>query len=1031
MRRAASITTETTEIRTISGWSVVWVFLILSICIVVVGYVGFETYKNKIKEDIHKQLLAITKIKTEQIVIWRNERLRDGIYTYKNPFIAMHMETYLDNGASKTEKNILYEQLISLREDQFFTRVILADRNGAVLLSTEEDRPVAGISIDTAIEPVFKRAMASNDIAISDLYLDMYNTVRLTVVVPISKRHHVKGGIVGDVIGAVLLDTNPYAGLFSSIQTWPIESSTAETLLIRRDGNEVLYLNELRHKKGTALMFRLPIDVSKQLPAAMAAMGQQGVVEGYDYRGHSVLAAIMPVPDTMWFIVSKIDRDEVYKPVVTSSKVFGVITVLLWALSGIGIGFIWQKRNISVIQRQYDSEERFRMVFDNAAIGIALSDKDYRFIDVNNKLCQMLEYTTDELRGMALKDISHPDDLNQGMELVDKRTELLNKLFNSRIPSLRIEKRYISKTGKILWVSSIVSIIRYAKGQLCVVTVIEDITLRKEMEAKLLRSNRLYDVLSRVNQSIVRIKDYAVLFKEICRICVEYGGFTTAWIGLRERETLSVKPAAFAGITEEELNGIVSCIVNRPNGTCPIVAVIRDDKAFICNNMATDHAVAICRNEALNRGYLSLGSFPIRKRGVAIGMLSLGVSQKDFFLDQEVKLMEEVVSNVSFALEAMEDELARKIFEQTTEKELKRNKMILDVSMDGYMLIDQTGNIREVNRAFSDLLGYSIDELCSMSVPDIDIGQTNAEIFELIKQIVREGHKKFETVLRHKDNRSVYVEVSVNCIELDGKIMLFSFHNDVTDKKHRDKMFLLSHRKAQMGEMLNIIAHQWKQPISAISSSVNKLKVELMFGTIDERVLKASIEKIDLLVQHMSQTIIDFSAFFRPKQDKDVSDIKSIIQKALDITGEQYNAKGIEICLICQSDTRIEIYANELIQVFLSILENAREAFEGRMVSAPMISISIHEDDTNVVVEIADNAGGISPGIMDNIFLPYYTTKEEFNGTGLGLYMANMIIEEHCHGKLVVRNIEDGASFTVELPKYEKAQSRSVRRQEA
>ncbi|KJU81700.1 ATP-binding region, ATPase-like domain protein [Candidatus Magnetobacterium bavaricum] len=103
--------------------------------------------------------------------------------------------------------------------------------------------------------------------------------------------------------------------------------------------------------------------------------------------------------------------------------------------------------------------------------------------------------------------------------------------------------------------------------------------------------------------------------------------------------------------------------------------------------------------------------------------------------------------------------------------------------------------------------------------------------------------------------------------------------------------------------------------------------------------------------------------------------------------------------------------------MFLSILENARDAFEGKSVASPKISIDIYDRDALVVTEIKDNAGGISPDVMDNMFLPYYTTKGELNGTGLGLYMANMIIEEHCHGKLYAKNIDGGAIFIVELPK--------------
>ncbi|MBF0339266.1 MAG: PAS domain S-box protein [Nitrospirae bacterium] len=997
--------------RGISGWSAIWIFVILGICIVLVGYAAFDIQKGHIKGHIQKELLTITRIKIEQIATWRNERLMDATDIHNNPLLAVHTEEYINDRRSETKRELLYARLISMKENHMFIRVMLTDGNGTVILSTQEDSSGGSSSIEMSIKSAFKMAMKSKDVVMSDLYLDTHNVIRLSLVIPILKRESTKGEIAGEVIGVFLVDVDPYDGFFSLVQTWPVESNTAETLLIRREGSDVVYLNELRHRKGTALVFRLPIDRYKRLPAAMVALGQRGVVEGYDYRGRAVLAAIMPVPDTPWFIVSKVDQDEIYQPIRTLSKVLVIIVSLLMALSGMGIGIIWQRRNAAFRQRHYEVEERFRQVFDNAPIGIALSGKDYRFIDVNKHLCEMLKYSAEELRGMTFKDITHPDDL-------DKSVEFVNKLRNNEIPFFRIEKRHVTKSGKILWDNTISSVIRDEKGRgLYNIAMIEDITARKEMEDCLIHAKRLYAVLSQVNQSIVRIKGEAALFNEICHICLEYGDFTMAWIGLIDQETGLVEPVAFAGIEEETLSGIVMSIVNRPDMVCPTTTAIRNARHSICNDVTTDPVMTTWRDEAFKRGYLSLAAFPIMIHGVVIGTLSLGVSQKNFFLEPEIKLLEEVADDISFALEAIAGERDKKISEQAIERQSRRNKMILDVSLDGFVLVDQTGKIRDANRAFSELLGYSYDELCSMRIMDVDIGQSNEEVVEHMKKIIQVGHSRFETILQHKDVRRINVEVSASCIELDDEIMIFAFHNDITEKKHRDKMFLLRERQAQMGEMLSIIAHQWKQPISAIAASVNRIELEGMFDTLDKGILNDSLERIKLQIQHLSQTINDFSTFFKPDKGKESSDITTIIKKALNIIGQQLRHKGIEVDLMCQSETAIETYVNELVQVFISILENAREALQDRGVAAPRVSINIHETDTNVVAEITDNAGGISPEIMDNIFFPYYSTKEKIQGTGLGLYMARMIVEEHCHGKLSAINTEAGVRFIIEIPK--------------
>ncbi|MBF0609241.1 MAG: PAS domain S-box protein [Candidatus Magnetobacterium sp. LHC-1] len=993
----------------ISGWVAIWIFVILSVCIALVGYTALDIYKERLREHIQKDLLSLTKLKIEQIVAWQNERIRDALDVQNKIFLALRTQAYLDDRTSEIKRNVLSAQLTHIKETQNFTRVTLTDRDGAVVLSSHQGSTVGYGSIDTTLQPVLAAAITSKNIALSDLYLDAHNVVRMSAVIPLFERDPVTGETAGDVIGTIIAHIAP-SKLFSLIQHWPLDSNTAETLLIRREGSDVVFLNELRYKKDTALVFRLPIDRDRQLPAAMAALGQQGIVEGYDYRGHLVLAAVMPVSDTQWFIVSKVDQDEIYQPIAAFAKVAAIIVALLMALS-MGIAMIWQKRNVVFRQRQYEINERFRKVFDNAPIGIALSGKDYRFIDVNRQLCEMLEYSADELKGMTFKDITHPDDLNQSVDIV-------RKMINNEIHSFRIEKRHVTKSGKVLWDNTISSMIRDDKGQwLYNIVMIEDVTLRKEMEASLIRVNRLYAVLSQINQSIVRIKDETTLFDEICRTCLEHGGFSMAWIGLIDRETLFVEPVAFAGIDERELNNIVLSAVNRPNVVCPTTTAIRDARPSICNDITTDPIMAAWRDDALQRGYLSVAAFPIMMRGDVVGTLSLGVSQKGFFLESEIRLLEEVLADISFALDTMEGERARAAFEKAIEKQARRNKMILDISMDGFVLVDNAGHIREVNLTFANLLGYSPEELCNMSIMAIDIGQNEQEVLERINEVLQTGHSRFETVLRHRDGKRVNVEVSTAFIELDGEIMLFGFNSDITEKKHRDKIFLLRERQAQMGEMLSIIAHQWRQPISAIAASVNRLELEAMFDTLDKAVLNDSLERIKLQIQHMSQTITDFSTFFQPDKDMEVSAISTVIHKAIGIIEQQLKNKGIELNLNCQTETPVRTYVNELVQVFLSIIENAVDALHGREIANPRISIDIRERDTDVIAEITDNAGGISPEIMDNIFFPYYSTKEAVQGTGLGLYMARMIVEQHCHGKLSAVNIEDGARFIIEIPK--------------
>ncbi len=218
-----------------------------------------------------------------------------------------------------------------------------------------------------------------------------------------------------------------------------------------------------------------------------------------------------------------------------------------------------------------------------------------------------------------------------------------------------------------------------------------------------------------------------------------------------------------------------------------------------------------------------------------------------------------------------------------------------------------------------------------------------------------------------------------------------------------------------MGEMISMIAHQWRQPLNAISVTTANLTLKLMMDNIDKKVFQKSVEQISQYSQHLSNTIDFFRGFFKNNKQTQETTLEEIVNNTLGIVKMSMNNKNITINTEFGCHVRMNIYANEIQQVVLNLLQNAEEVLLEKQIQKPIITIQTIKDGINSILIVKDNARGVSKEMIDKIFDPYFSTKLEKNGTGLGLYMSKMIIEDHCNGKLSVSNDDNGAVFKIVL----------------
>jgi len=237
----------------------------------------------------------------------------------------------------------------------------------------------------------------------------------------------------------------------------------------------------------------------------------------------------------------------------------------------------------------------------------------------------------------------------------------------------------------------------------------------------------------------------------------------------------------------------------------------------------------------------------------------------------------------------------------------------------------------------------------------------------------------------------------------------------VQELAKKDEVLMQQSRQAALGEMIGNIAHQWRQPLNAVGLLVQDIALCYEYDNFTKEYLDTSTRKIMKLVRHMSQTIDDFRNFFTPERDKVSFDLSKTVAKILLLVEGSLSDKGIKVEVGVQEVPTLTGYPNEFSQVLLNILNNAKDAFSGQNVQYPTISVQIGLEGDKTVVTIADNAGGIPEPIIDRVFEPYFTTKEQGKGTGIGLYMSKKIVEKTMNGSLTVRNTGKGAEFRIEV----------------
>lgn len=656
----------------------------------------------------------------------------------------------------------------------------------------------------------------------------------------------------------------------------------------------------------------------------------------------------------------------------------GSVYMLIAAIASVRETGRW---GITVEAALVDAKQQYEELFQLAADGIivhGVTDEGRwgPFVQANRAMCVMLGYPVEEMRKLTPYDIIVPEERGAVREA--------DELFLTDV--VLHEKTLVGKDGRRI-VAEISTRPLILSGRRMVMSVVRDVTERKQTENALAESMEKLRLFFEHAPAAVAMFDRDMKYIHCSRRWLaDYNIGDRDIIGRSHYEIFPEMPEHWKEIHRRCLDGATE--------KCEEERFDRRDGSFF---------------------WLRWQVLPWRDNAGDIG--GIIITTEDVTARKQAEI----------ELKKAHDELAKLVQERTTalDEQSRMLEAYFKHSDSPLVFLDREFNFIRVNEAYARSCGRDVSFFAGRNH---FVEYPSHELRENFAKVVRSG-EPFHAFARpfifpeDPEHRVSYWDLFVNPIfDEEGRVdfLVFSL-KDVTERKlaedelrEKDSLLLQQSRQAAMGEMINNIAHQWRQPLNTLGLNIQRLPLFYEAGQFSKEFLEESVDDAMMLIQHMSRTIDDFRDFFRPDREKEDFRVSQAIDSAVKLVDATFKSRNIFIVTEYADDPVAYGYANAFSQVMVNLLNNAKDAFEARSTANPRVIIALRTEGERCVVTITDNAGGIPDDILFKIFDPHFTTKGP-QGTGIGLFMAKNIIERNMHGRLSVRNCADGAEFRIEV----------------
>lgn len=984
-------------------WSVL--LISLSMVIIMIAAAGvLRSQERLIRDQIASELASIARLKINQIADWRRERIGEGAEVMERPLFRALLLNWLSD-PQQVDETILFAELRGLQRYDDYSDILIVDLSGKILISVNQ------IEGEVDGRNALQEAIEGSRPVLTELHIGAYNSEpHISTLVPIL-------GSEGKPVGALALVTDVRKYLFPLIQSWPTESQTAETMLVRRDGNDVLVLNDLRHQADAALRLRIPL-TDATLPSTMVVQGIQGTIEATDYRGVDVIAHLQTIPDSDWYIVTKVDQSEAlagWSQRVAITTMLSLSAALLISLIAL---LLWQSQRRKHVEQLYAAEKeqhardlRYRTIVQSIGDGVIATDAQGN-VTMLNPVAEMLTgWSDEEARGKPLETVFTIINEESRQPVVNPVTRVLQK---GRIVGLANHTLLIDRNGVERPIADAAAPIRERDGEIQgVVLIFRDQSAERAAQRSLAESE------ARNRAMIAAIPDL------IFQLDREYR-FVDCWVDdparlLKPMEeflgkrTYDILPADVANGGARAVDRALATgtmqffeyALDTPEGRGWFeqrIAPISADQVIAITRDISDRK----RSELAIQVRLTLHEYSIDH---TLGELLTKT------LDEICELVSSPIGFYHF-VEADQRTLSLQAWSTRTEREF--------CNVEGPWMhhhIDQAGVWADAVRLRKPVVHNDYPSLPNRK--EMPEGHARLER-ELVVPILRSAQV---VCILGVGNKSIpYTDEDVRLVSYIADVAWEIAERKRIEESQKllQEKLIQSQKIEAVGQLAGGIAHDFNNMLAVILMRCEMALQQVEPHSPLHRHL-TEIHTTGLRSAELTRQLLGFARkqVISPRVLDLNETLESLLSMLERLIGEDIELKWRPGPAVWP----VKMDPSQISQIMVNLCVNARDAING------VGSITIRTENSAfdaryagetieatpgdyVLLTISDNGSGMSKEVLAHLFEPFFTTKEVGKGTGLGLATVYGIVQQN-HGHIrVYSEVGLGTTFKIYLPRH-------------